>query len=125
MSYPEKIHQDFNECPHGRHRENCPECESGDTKDELIIAMRKGADLRVEVKRLTLRWTKEKPTAPGWYWMQSKTQSATIVRVDTDADDNLCVDGLEDFDCGQAWQDDLGTMAGAEWAGPIPEPGET
>ena len=80
------------------------------------------AEIRAEIQRL-LRWTREKPTAPGWYWMQSKTQSATIVRVDTSVDDNLCVDGLEDFDC-EAWQDDLGTMAGGEWAGPIPEPGE-
>ena len=103
------------ECEHGRQRGHCADCDVVELEGEL-------AEIREEIQRL-LRWTREKPTVPGWYWMQSKTQSATIVRIDTSVDDNLCVDGLEDFDC-EAWQDDLGTMAGGEWAGPIPAPGE-
>lgn len=66
-----------------------------------------------------MKWTKEKPTKPGWYWFRSETEYGTcttvleirnvqggLVVVET-----IAIYPLEEFREG-------------EWAGPIPEPEE-
>ena len=49
-----------------------------------------------------LRWTKEPPTTPGWYWHHMPPAFGTVIEyVDT-----------------ETWE----RTPSAEWAGPIPEP---
>lgn len=60
-----------------------------------------------------LRWTRETPTEPGWYWMRrgSGYPDPQVV--------------LLDFDC--FWVvgvDESFPLRDGEWAGPIPEPEE-
>ena len=60
---------------------------------------------------LSLYWTKEKPTKPGWYWVKReylKVMESSIQQVRI-FDDALCISN---------WK----IPEEAEWAGPIPEP---
>lgn len=50
-----------------------------------------------------LRWTKEPPKEPGWYWLRCFEQSASIINVACD---------LTEYEA----------KPHIEWAGPIPEP---
>lgn len=52
-----------------------------------------------------LRWTKELPKKPGWYWLRCFEQSASIINVACD---------LTEYEA----------KPYIEWAGPIPEPEE-
>lgn len=68
-----------------------------------------------------MKWTHEKPTVPGWYWMKlNKQRLASVVAVEHDAatpDAGMRVWAVNDLD--DQWVDDF---VGAKWAGPIPEP---
>ncbi len=63
-----------------------------------------------------LKWTKEKPTEPGWYWNRRNYPDKKYVsffkiwKID---DDRIYADSPQ-YDCD----------AENEWAGPIPEPME-
>ncbi len=51
-----------------------------------------------------MRWTKEPPTEPGWYWLRQASTKGLVQIV------RACVEELP-----YNWED-------AEWAGPIQEP---
>ena len=63
-----------------------------------------------------MKWTKDSPVEPGWYWWRVKRDDAEVIRVVT-------------HDAGLRLQsefyNDLVTKCAGEWAGPIPEPQET
>lgn len=68
-----------------------------------------------------MKWKKGLPTAPGWYWRRQASRwlkgeevEVTMVRVRNYAG-ALAIDNSYL----QGWK----SMEGAEWAGPIPEPG--
>jgi hypothetical protein len=61
----------------------------------------------------TLKWTSEKPTAPGWYWWREVEASDRFTAViHWDASDSVFIDG-----CRYSKE----TFNG-QFAGPIPEP---
>lgn len=66
-----------------------------------------------------LTWTRERPTAPGWYWWREKIHTCPdwIVRV---------VEIIE-YPIGTLYVmgHGLSTRLDGEWAGPIPQPEET
>lgn len=62
-----------------------------------------------------MKWTKELPTKPGWYWAKQYADVKTIVQV-ADYDGELCV---------KVGNVNIGVNRIAvpcEWAGPIKEP---
>ena len=63
---------------------------------------------------VALKWTKERPTVPGWYFMRNNGIA--------------CVGAFEDDLFRESISDYVGGMhphkANVEWAGPIPEPEE-
>lgn len=63
-----------------------------------------------------LTWTKELPTAAGYYWVRGGNWPAPpyVIHVRPDARGQLAVQGLYDLEA----------CRGGEWAGPIPLPGE-
>ncbi len=64
-----------------------------------------------------MNWTKEQPTTPGWYWRRRKLHREVVevisgakkLWVVNDSGIHSSIDGYASV---------------AEWAGPIPEPGE-
>lgn len=73
-------------------------------------------ELEAQVESLKLKWTKELPSKPGWYWIRGKLY-----------DDGLrCVE-IQDY-AGKLWKygkrldDDDDFWENFEWAGPIPVP---
>ena len=62
---------------------------------------------------MKFKWTKEKPTKPGWYWMRKKYFNVfdTSIKKVRECGGELCIVN---------WA----IPNEAEWAGPIPEPGE-
>ena len=64
----------------------------------------------------TLRWTNEKPTEPGYYWIAPCDGDGTLIRYVcyTGYGDALDIDGIIPMD---RLPDDF------RFAGPIPEPG--
>lgn len=61
-----------------------------------------------------LQWTKEKPTEPGWYWLQRVYGDARAVKVVRRADGVLLMSDGTSFP----------EVENANWAGPIPLPPE-
>jgi len=61
-----------------------------------------------------MKWTKERPTEPGWYWCKGgkKINPICILNLKIRSDGMLTCLGFE-----IKWDDCL-------WAGPIPEPEE-
>lgn len=66
-----------------------------------------------------MKWTREKPTQPGWYWWRAPRKRPRVLLVSAYAFTKT------------RYQDGLGgdvylveNMVPGEWAGPIPEPEE-
>ena len=61
------------------------------------------------------RWSKDKPSAAGWYWFRGLAHEADpfIVQVDEVGQFQWPVGGFQEV-----------TLAKGEWAGPIEEPTE-
>lgn len=67
-----------------------------------------------------MEWTKDKPTAPGWYWLRGIRETPTIAEVcQGPFDDEPCVSltGIESITA-------VRDMPDCEWCGPIPQPPE-
>ena len=66
----------------------------------------------------TLRWIKEQPTLPGWYWYRRESGHGIVYVV---SDEGSMVASV-------SWTVQLIPVAdfgpNTEWAGPIPEPEE-
>ena len=79
-----------------------------------IIAQQADEMARIENSRIGLKWTKDLPTEPGYYWdrMLFPGVSPTISHVSRRLDGVLILD-----DNGE-----LELYRGREWAGPIPPP---
>jgi len=58
-----------------------------------------------------MKWTKEKPTVPGWYWMFRKGDTISRIEYVRKYGGMMCILNWEITDK-------------AKWAGPIPEPEE-
>ena len=73
-----------------------------------------------------MEWTTEKPSRPGWYWMQQDSEFPECVEVFMDADDFLCIATQETAAHTLAQFCELMDEREHEliWAGPIPEPTE-
>lgn len=65
------------------------------------------------VWRVQMKWTKNKPTEPGWYWVEDR-YGTDIVYI-KQVDDEFYIWCEENSDIYPLSED-------AEWAGPIPEP---
>lgn len=63
-----------------------------------------------------LKWTKDKPTAPGFYWMRNE-QAVSVVEVWKGPRGELVV-----LYPGDEVEKGFLEIPDAEWAGPIPEP---
>jgi hypothetical protein len=68
-----------------------------------------------------MKWTKDKPTSPGWYWVRNIVVGAddyepAKIEADLEESGRLFVD----YSCDAEWLDDYGDNY--EWAGPMPEP---
>ena len=61
-----------------------------------------------------MKWTKEPPTEPGWYWCKDALDTE-IVNIDYFQSTGLCVFIKRDYEAYALPRD-------AEWAGPIPMP---
>lgn len=53
-----------------------------------------------------LRWAKERPTTPGWYWVRFDKEEVRMLEIR------------------RSWLKTLQKITEWEWAGPIPEPKE-
>jgi len=62
---------------------------------------------------MTLKWSKEKPTEPGWYWIKDNL-GTEIVRIE-EISGTLSIWYERDYEA-------YPVPNNAEWAGPIPEP---
>lgn len=62
-----------------------------------------------------MKWTREMPTQPGWYWFRfvGPTEEPTVVNVTVMQGQLLVYDARD-----QDWM----AIDEGEWAGPIPEP---
>jgi hypothetical protein len=79
----------------------------------------KGAPRTWKEGAMTLTWTREKPTVPGWYWWRGNKQDfAQTTYVQFSEAGNGCVSFTE----GQRYKP-LREVCG-EWAGPLAEPKE-
>lgn len=62
-----------------------------------------------------LRWTRERPTMPGWYWFRNEEYGTRIVFAFNLYGDHLCF-------APPVFGADHDRPVECEWAGPIPEP---
>jgi hypothetical protein len=67
---------------------------------------------------MTMRWTREKPTQPGWWWWRYEAgRKASVMHISEDH-----IHGMNVFTVGTLVLF-LQEVPG-EWAGPVPEPEE-
>ena len=67
-----------------------------------------------------MRWTREMPTEPGWYWVRDPDVYATSINLVQHAKGRL----MFAYGSGVRIELDDAMYDDCEWAGPIPEPGE-
>lgn len=68
-----------------------------------------------------MKWTTDKPTQPGWYWIKDGS-AARIVELEIGTFDGVYVAWV--WQVGSRAQIPLERFNCGEWAGPIPEPEE-
>lgn len=69
---------------------------------------------------VSLRWSKEPPTKPGWYWNKDHHGVARIEQVHAHPELPNVMTMMENSWCG--WRHVRIANKGREWAGPIPMP---
>jgi hypothetical protein len=71
-----------------------------------------------EMDAKQLKWTTEKPTKEGWYWMNQGVDSTKVMKIKKDSRGHLFLDGA----VYRAYLLEMGGLT--KWAGPIKEPQE-
>ena len=66
-----------------------------------------------------MRWTNEKPTKSGWYWMKDGSD-ITVVEIEIGTFDITYIEWV--WQTGSRRQQPLRLFTAMQWAGPIPEP---
>ena len=73
---------------------------------------------------MTLTWTTQRPTVPGWYWLdwfEVKPQVVLVTIRPSDSYSTVWFNGTEISETVEVIHKD---WESTRWAGPIPEPGE-